>query len=428
MKLSRYNHHIIKGNYSYWYNGLTNSYFRLSKNTGAALFDSIRNIEEIEQHFPSLYDKLKSGGFYIDNDFDEIGVIRERSNATKNSQNSFLIIIPTLNCNFSCWYCIQDHISSIMSEETIEKVKRHIDYLINVEKIDSLHIDWFGGEPLMFFKKVAEPISRYAKSRCFEKGIPFLNGATTNAFYLTAEKYAILKQLEFKHFQITIDGNKEYHDNVKVQKGLDSSFDHALNNINGYLLFNKDANVTLRINYTHSNLNEYIVEQVSSKIETSVRSRVCIMPRKVWQEDVDNAFITSLNIILRKFENDGFKVLYWEPTIDGVPCYVSKELYKTINYNGFVLKCTANDDMYSKSPKGIINDDGSITWDEDYFNSYNHITFENGKCLACKYLPGCYGQCPRNWISHPHACKLDSSDNSFDESLIEFIDQKYRTN
>ncbi len=54
------------------------------------------------------------------------------------------VILPTLNCNFKCWYCIQDHIPSLMTEEVISLVKRHIKYVIENLDLDTLHIEWFG--------------------------------------------------------------------------------------------------------------------------------------------------------------------------------------------------------------------------------------------------------------------------------------------
>lgn len=428
MKLSSYNHFFEKGDYSYWYNCFTNTYFRLSAGTGRALKNAINSIEDIEKQTPALYHKLVSGGFIVDDDKDELSEIIQRAQDAMEDKNAFIIIIPTLNCNYSCWYCIQEHIPSLMSAETIEKVKRHIDYLIKEEEITSLKIDWFGGEPLMFFNQVVKPISLYAKEACNKAGIFFHNGATTNAYYLKKEIFDDLKDISFRSFQITIDGNKSNHDNVKKMKGLESSFNHALTAINDLLLSSDEIYINLRINYTHENLSKSIVTEICSLIDPTVRSKILINPKKVWQEKVDKTYESKLHEIINEFQNNGFKVTFWEPITNGVPCYVSKRLHKTINYDGSVLKCTANDDLYAKSPKGIINDDGSITWNEEYYRNYSSFTFDNEECLKCKFLPVCYGQCPRNWIKNKNVCKMDSFDQTFESSLIAFIDQQYNIN
>ncbi|MBD5176685.1 MAG: radical SAM protein [Bacteroidales bacterium] len=429
MKKSNYNHHFEQGQFSYWYNALTNSFFRLTLSTGRHLQEYIESSEmigEIESQLPSLYEKLSKGGFIIEDTKDEYGEIVKRAERASNDKNAFLIIVPTLNCNYACWYCIQDHIPSLMSDETIERVKRHIDYMIREQGITSLHIDWFGGEPLMFFDKVVEPISAYAKERCEEVDIPFINSATTNGFFLTKDKLEKLKELNFNNFQITLDGNKENHDKVKFMNNLDSSFDHALRNINQLLHYNVEMRMLLRINYTHDNITNEIVDQVCERLDSDIRARITILPRKVWQENVDREFGIPLREILQKFENAGFIINYWEPMVAGVPCYVSKKLHKTINYNGYILKCTASDDLYATTPKGYIKEDGSESWEEEYYGDYTSPTFLNERCQPCRYLPVCYGQCPRNNLQCKNACKMDGQDTSFESNIIAFIDQHYK--
>lgn len=429
MKKSYYNHHFEHSQFSYWFNALTNSYFRLFLSTGRRLqeyIDSPAMIREIEIQMPALYDKLSKGGFIIDESKDEYAEILDRAKNASNDKNAFLIIVPTLNCNYACWYCIQDHIPSLMSDETIERIKRHIDYMIKEQGITSLHIDWFGGEPLMFFDRIIVPISTYAKEKCEESGIPFSNSATTNGYFLTKEKFDKLKDLNFGNFQITLDGNKENHDKVKFMKSLDSSFDHVLRNINQLLHVCADMRMLLRINYTHNNLSDEIVTQVCERLDSDIRNRITILPRKVWQENVDKEFGTPLQEILHKFETAGFVINYWEPVVNGVPCYVSKKLHKTINYNGQILKCTANDDLYTKDAKGMINEDGSESWNEDYFESYTSPTFLNEICRPCKFLPVCYGQCPRNNQQCKNLCKMDGQDTTFESNIIAFIDQNYK--
>ena len=141
---------------------------------------------------------------------------------------------------------------------------------------------------------------------------------------------------------------------------------------------------------------------------------------------MDKNFEAPLKVIMHKFEKAGFRINYWEPMLEGVPCYVSKKLHKTINYNGNILKCTANDDLYSSEPKGIINEDGSEKWDDEYFENYTLPTFLTDQCKPCKYLPVCYGQCPRNAMQCSNSCKMDGYDSSFESNIIALIDQHYK--
>ena len=147
------------------------------------------------------------------------------------------------------------------------------------------------GEPFLYFDKVIRPISEYAISICNEAKIPFFNSATTNGFYLTSKILPQLDKLKFRRFQITIDGNREFHDKVKFQKGCSSTFNHVLTNINNILTQNKDVEMILRINYTHTNLTYNIVNQVNSFITPANRQSVVISLKKVWQEAIDKKFL-----------------------------------------------------------------------------------------------------------------------------------------
>lgn len=219
MKASRYNNYVEKGDYAYWFNPLYQTYFRLPKTLGKKVYRIINNGSNLKNISQTFYDNLVNNGFLVPKEQDELKVLREKFQSSVESKQAFLIIAPTLNCNYSCWYCIQNHITSIMDADTIERVKKHIKYLIEVDKIESLHIDWFGGEPFMFFEKVIVPIAEYAIEICEKASIPFYNSATTNAYYMNEKISQMLGNLKFRTFQITLDGNREFHDKVKFMKG-----------------------------------------------------------------------------------------------------------------------------------------------------------------------------------------------------------------
>ncbi len=426
MKLSRYNHYMENENYSYWYNPLYNQFFRLPLALGQKLNQHLTSKQDLSHISETLHSKFVESHFLVDEEMDELELVRSNYKAAINSKNAFLIIMPTLNCNYSCWYCIQKHIVSIMSEDTKDAILRHVKYLIDVERIESLHIDWFGGEPFMFYRQVVKPISKAVMKMCDEAGIPFMNSATTNAYFLAEDVTRDLEDLRFSMFQITLDGDREHHDKVKFMKGLDSAFDLALININRILDESEHTRILLRINYTHSNISERIVDEVCDLISVENRNRVIIMPKKVWQEKVDKEFENVLEPIIRKFSDSGFWVEFWAPIQNFMPCYASSKYYKAINYNGHVLKCTANDDLYRTDPLGVIAESGEVIWKAGFEEKSCESGFENEKCLSCKKLPSCMGLCPRNHQSHSGGCSYNAADATYETSVMAFVDEQYR--
>ncbi|MGM9846887.1 MAG: radical SAM protein [Muribaculaceae bacterium] len=425
MKSSYYNYILYKNGYGYWFNARTINFFRLSESTSKKLEWYLDEPDLIKQISDSLYKKLYDSGFIIPDDTKELDIIRTNHLNAKNCKDYFLVILPTLNCNFNCWYCIQDHIPSIMNEVVLESIKNHIDYMIEIEKISSLHLSWFGGEPFMFYKQVVKPISEYALNKCDRFGIPFKNSATTNGYFIDNEVSKDFEYLRFKQFQITLDGDRSNHDKVKYIAGCESAFDKVLSNINNILQNNKEIIIGLRINYTHNNLSENIVHQVCKFINQKFRERVLIIPKKVWQEKPDKTFQGKLDDILDLFHLKGFNVNYFDINSNFLPCYVNRAYYNAINYNGHVIKCTACDDMYKKEPYGLLMEDGTIKWLKNFDKKCLQPTFENPRCLECKKLPVCMGLCPRDFMSGANFCKYDCLDTNFEDSLLRFLIYKF---
>lgn len=424
MKVSAYNYVLYDENFSFWFNGVTKKFFRVSNNLGRKI-ETLLSSDQLNVIPQTIQDKLIVGGFIISKSENELDLIRKYNRVAIDQKNYFLVILPTLNCNFKCWYCIQHHIPSVMSEFTKTQIKAHIKYMIESEKIDSLHIEWFGGEPFMGYKNVIFPISNYAKMLCGKHGIPFYNTTTTNGFFITPEKYESLSDIEMRGFQITIDGERDLHNAVKYSLPNTSAFDTTLKNISGYLEYNKSAVLKLRINYTHDNLTSKIVEQIEKFFIEDSRKRIQINLKKVWQEKVDKRFYTKTLDIQKGFTNNGFNVNHLDIITDFIPCYANRKYYTAINYDGSLLKCTASNDLYLEEPLGTINSDGSLKWKEGVESAYQEPSFENDRCLECKYLPICMGQCPRNYIKKKTGCKIDGFDINIEEGIINYINESY---
>ena len=327
MKVSRYNYILSKGCYSYWYNGLEHTFFRLPLSLGEKIRGIIENNpDSLLSLSESFYNKLKNNGFIVD-DVDELDTIRRKNEEAINKKDYFLVVLPTLNCNFKCWYCVQEHVASLMSDVTIEKIKNHIRYMIDEEKIESLHLEWFGGEPFMFFKKVIKPIAQYAIEKCKDGNISFHHTATTNGYFLAPAIVDDLVKLKFESFQITLDGPKALHDEVKFQKGCSSAFCQTLENIEYMLNHSSDIFVVLRINYTHNNLDEIIVQQINEIISPKNRSHITISLKKVWQEHADMSICKDVNRVLNIFETSGYKVKKLDIVSTFMSCYTDKKYY-----------------------------------------------------------------------------------------------------
>ena len=109
-------------------------------------------------------------------------------------------------------------------------------------------------------------------------------------------------------------------------------------------------------------------------------------------------------------------------------CYACRKYYNMIAPNGNIYKCTAQEDYSEDKALGRLNPDGKIEWlipgfEERYFS---YRPFENEQCRECKYLPLCWGECPRSFevaklrTSKFKCVKSRQNDMSFEESILEY--------
>ena len=46
-----------------------------------------------------------------------------------------------------------------MSPDTMRNIFRYVKYIIDTKNIRQLELDWFGGEPMMYFNDIVYPLS-----------------------------------------------------------------------------------------------------------------------------------------------------------------------------------------------------------------------------------------------------------------------------
>lgn len=349
-----------------------------------------------------LYEFLIEGGFLIGNDFDEYNsLLHRRNNSVFFNNNTFqLTILPTLECNFRCWYCYEKHIVSKMTSQTYNKILKYIDYIIDHHPIFNFHLDWFGGEPLIYFDEIVKPISIYVRDTCHKHNIFFSNTMTTNGYLISDERVKEINAINLHGFQITLDGYEEMHNKTRYQKRGDDSYSIIITNINKLCQMSDDATVNIRINYTNKNLNN--IGLIADDIQDINRNKVYFTFQRVWQtlsvED-DKAVEKQLDDQISYIKSRGINVQFNQPVYcQGSRCYADAIRQSVISYDGTLFKCTARDFSNSSFSVGFITEDGTPQWNANYYKHYLKPVFDNDNCRKCLYLPICLGTCSQKFI------------------------------
>jgi uncharacterized protein len=308
-----------------------------------------------------------------------------------------------------------------MTKETINNIIKLVDnILLEKKNLKEFHLQWFGGEPLLYFDKTVLPLLQGVYPKMADKGIRFSSGFTTNGLLINREILNLCKQFGVEHFQITLDGHRERHNQVRYVSKERGSYDEIVANIK--LCAKNKFSTSARINVSEETLEKLtnILEDFLD-LETDAKEYLNFSFHEVWQEEKDIA--TDIQDVVNLFREKGFRTLYKGVNLDTVrnSCYADKKNHATINYSGEVYKCTARD-FESKSREGLLNDNGVIEWNEKYDKRMS-AKFKNPPCLKCKILPICNGGCSQQAIEHEgrEYCIHDFDENK----KLEIIKDKF---
>jgi uncharacterized protein len=190
---------------------------------------------------------------------DEIAVVKKMANLI-HQKNKVLFkhfgFVVSYDCNFRCPYCYEKQISkggSNWSKKifTVEMVDKAYETMLKIEARKELHsktILLYGGEPLL---KENKEIVKYIITKGKLLGYSFM--AITNGYDLN-EFEELLSSDQICALQVTIDGNKELHDQRRLHYITGESFDKITDNI--AIALKHGVKVTVRINTDNRTFND----------------------------------------------------------------------------------------------------------------------------------------------------------------------------
>lgn len=231
MKYSIYNNIIsIIQNRTLLYNAYTNSYMILS----SPLYDIFNTeVDNIQKKHEAFFNQLKSTGCLVEDTIDEIALLKQRiKDVDENPKGYRLTINPTIDCNFKCWYCYENHQKTMMSNTVLSNVLKLITKIISAPELVEFELSFFGGEPLLYYKPIVLPILEHLTSlRSLYPDKRYEINFTTNGYLLTDAIMESMKAHHVSAFQITLDGDREEHDKTRFPYKGGKSFDKIVANI-----------------------------------------------------------------------------------------------------------------------------------------------------------------------------------------------------
>lgn len=428
MKESRYNYYLKDSDNVICLNGVTGKVFSISYSEYELLNKVLTN-QQMREEFPEVTQRLIKSRFLVESDEAEIEHLRSMNRKQMKNSTYQLTLNPTQDCNFKCWYCYEDHPQGKMSSETIDCIKKFI--CLRLEKGDLKHftLNWFGGEPLMYFNEIVYPLSLYVKQQLDAVNVSFCNSITTNGYLINDVMIERFSEIGLNFFQITIDGDRNTHDKIRNDNGK-PSFDRIIENCIKLIQNSSDTIVQLRVNYTTKSIGlDY--SEIFDAIPFELRKQIRVQFQRVWQTYEKEGNDSQVKIIIRnhldKLKRKNFNVSYNSAfsIYRGCVCYADRINYANINYDGNVYRCTARN-YIPEQALGSLNSEGEIAWNKSLFEEIDEkANFENALCLDCNYLPLCGGPC----FSKRFDNRGEKENNCYlwnvDEDLETFIREHY---
>jgi len=205
-----------------------------------------------EDKIMRLIKPLKASGFFFKAPPDHKKISKTKIKLMDFHTSQIQLSI-TQACNLACIYCYAEASGSnaknkLMSYET---AKCAIDYLIANRKdsVDTLPVQFFGGEPLMNFELIKQVIVG-CKLITKKSGIKFKFGISTNCTLLTEEVQDFLVENRFSVL-LSIDGDEETHNCQRPFRDGRASYKQAIDNalsLNKKFLKNKCGAPRIRAN------------------------------------------------------------------------------------------------------------------------------------------------------------------------------------
>jgi uncharacterized protein len=393
MKQSKYNTIVSLGKQQVLYNTITNKFVVLS--------DAIKEALKCETVSP-LSLKLESNNYLVKDDVDEKQMIESLFVQRRFSSKVYQLTLNTsLDCNLCCWYCYETHAKKTnMSLELVKNILLHLEIKSQADPFKILELSFFGGEPLLNYKAIKallEGVKMLSERFDFDIHLTFVTNGT-----LINQKYVELLK-EFKvRFQITIDGNKDTHNNTRKYKskllGTDS-YGRIMDNLK--LLNEQEAEFyfIVRVNYETDTLKS--ISKLMADLEFLDKRRTALSLHRVWQHKATEEDSALLIDAINYINSMGFVVSTFPLATNLENCYADNYNQAIINYDGNVYKCTARD-FSSEQPSGKLNSLGLIEWNAPLLLDRLALDIPQ-KCKDCLLLPSCTGICSQK--------KVEAKDN-----------------
>lgn len=362
----------------------------------------------------NLFKYLLSKGFIVESNKDELLEIRERYWKARGETPLVLTITTTMNCNLGCYYCYEERTEKRLEFKDTDSIISQLENLYINNSKKSLHVDWYGGEPLLNIEYL-EMASVVIQEFCKKKGINYHASIISNGTLWPEDIESFINRHKIRQVQISFDGLKANHNRRRryrkeFLKGENNSYDITFNLVDKLL---EIVTVDVRFNIDWKN-KEDVFEFLNLIIEKGwfrKRYPAIFQPARLSSYSERSSFMVKKQLSLEEFDGIRAKISnklkgvgkVEESEVPDIFPFPKTHVCAALASDSFVVgadkliyRCGLQVGETNRAVGSLNEKSNKIYSDSNWWDEFDPTKAIS--CSNCSFLPVCFGGCPKKHL------------------------------
>ncbi|MBR0712845.1 radical SAM/SPASM domain-containing protein [Bradyrhizobium liaoningense] len=363
-----------------------------------------------------LLASLRRGGFLIEQAFDEVAAIRERYWVARGRTPMVLTLTTTQDCNLGCYYCYEERSRATLTAANVPAILDWTRERLAASGKDSLHVDWYGGEPLLNIAFI-EVASAALQSLCNELNVSYSASVISNGTCWPDDVAGFIRRHRIRQAQISFDGLKANHDKRRryrrgrAPEPSASSFEQAVALVDKLL---DVVRVDLRFNADRGNADD-LEPLVAFCLQRGWFDRpfACVFQlARISDYSERSGFMSQAKLSEDEFERLRERARHLVPNESNLDETTTRSLYPlprtsvcaaladdsiVVGADGHRYRCGLQVGEKNR-PIAMVGAGGQMSPGPDapWWDTFDPTRQPN--CSRCSFLPVCWGGCPKKHL------------------------------
>jgi len=392
----------------------------------------------VESFDAALLRQLLEGGFLVSTLEDEVATIQERFREAVSGTPIVLTLTTTMDCNLGCYYCYEERSAERLEVRHVAQVVELARNLLATRGKDSLHVDWYGGEPLMNLEFL-EKASRALQDLCCESGVAYSASVISNGTCWPSDVADLVKRNRIRQVQISFDGLEANHNRRRrYRKGYQpsggvSSYKSAVGLVDELV---RHVRVDVRFNIDRGNQDDILpfFRFARERGWFNAPKRVVFQPARLSSYTGHSAFMRKVELSIAEYEEIRARVRQETTAIIAVEeaevpdkfpyprtsvCAALAADSVVVGADGRTYRCglqvgeTARAVGKLDAPSSVLlpilgQTSSTKSSDEVWWKNFDPTTLPT--CSRCSFLPVCWGGCPKKHLEEDRHAILEQGE------------------